>query len=128
MASAVTGLARIEHVNLTVQDPHGAARLMEALFGWTVRWQGLNGGGGTTVHVGSAEQYIAFCSGGEIYGKGRPFNHVAIEVDDLDAVEARVAAAGLEPFAHGDYEPGRRFYFFDANGVEFEIVDYGGGR
>jgi hypothetical protein len=32
--------------------------------------------------------------------------------------------AGLTPFAHGDYEPGRRFYFFDPNGIEFEVVSY----
>ena len=120
----VNGMARIEHVNLTVQDPDGAARLMERLFGWQVRWQGLNAGGGRTVHVGSAENYLALCSGGEICGKGKPFNHVGIEVDDIDAVEARVVEAGLEPTAQEDYEPGRRFYFFDANGIEFEVVSY----
>jgi len=36
----------------------------------------------------------------------------------------RVIAAGLTPFSHGDYEPGRRFYFFDWDGIEFEIVSY----
>ena len=52
-------------------------------------------------------------------------NHVGVQVDDLDAVEAKVAAAGLKPFGHGDYEPGRRFYFFDWNHIEFEVVSYG---
>ena len=33
-------------------------------------------------------------------------------------------AAGLTPFSHGDYAPGRRFYFFDWDGIEFEIVSY----
>ena len=33
-------------------------------------------------------------------------------------------AAGLEPFNHDDYEPGRRFYFFDWDGIEFELVNY----
>ncbi len=33
-------------------------------------------------------------------------------------------AAGLEPFGHDDYDPGRRFYFFDDNGIEFEVVSY----
>ena len=45
-------------------------------------------------------------------------------VDDLDAAEAVVKAAGLEPFNHADYEPGRRFYFFDWDGIEFEMVSY----
>jgi len=36
-----------------------------------------------------------------------------------------VRAYGLEPFSFGDYDPGRRFYFLDPDGVEFEIVTYG---
>lgn len=51
-------------------------------------------------------------------------NHVGIVVDDLDAAEARVIAAGLEPFSHANYAPGRRFYFFDDNGIRFEVVSY----
>lgn len=45
-------------------------------------------------------------------------------VEDLDAVEAKVIAAGYEPHNHGDYEPGRRFYFHDENGLEYEVVSY----
>ncbi|HEX4848974.1 MAG TPA: VOC family protein, partial [Novosphingobium sp.] len=58
------------------------------------------------------------------YPKGTPLNHIGLVVDDLDAAEAAVIAAGLEPFNHGDYEPGRRFYFFDWDGIEFELVSY----
>ena len=121
---------RIEHVNVTVSDPERAARLMEALFGWRVRWQGPARDGGRTIHVGSDDHYVALYTGhGVTYGaddfaKGRPLNHIGVEVDDLDAVEARVTAAGLVPFNHGDYEPGRRFYFFDPDGIEYEIVSY----
>jgi catechol 2,3-dioxygenase-like lactoylglutathione lyase family enzyme len=53
-----------------------------------------------------------------------PLNHVGLVVDDLDAAEAVVIAAGLEPFNHADYAPGRRFYVFDWDGIEFEIVSY----
>ena len=45
-------------------------------------------------------------------------------VDDLDAAERLVLDAGLETFNHADYEPGRRFYFFDWDGIEFEVVSY----
>ena len=45
-------------------------------------------------------------------------------VDDLDAAERVVIDAGLTPFSHDDYEPGRRFYFFDWDGIEFELVSY----
>lgn len=61
----------------------------------------------------------------ERFAKGVPLNHVGLLVDDLDAAEAVVVAAGLTPFNHGDYEPGRRFYFFDWDGIEFEVVSYG---
>ena len=35
-----------------------------------------------------------------------------------------VKDAGFEPHSHGDYEPGKRFYFDDENGIEFEVVSY----
>jgi catechol 2,3-dioxygenase-like lactoylglutathione lyase family enzyme len=120
---------RIEHVNVTVADADASAALAERLFGWKIRWAGPSLRGGRTVHVGTAGQYLAFYSppaGGGAVGwpKGMPLNHVAVEVDDLDAIEREVTAAGLSPFGHDDYEPGRRFYFFDTNGIEFEVVSY----
>jgi len=45
-------------------------------------------------------------------------------VDDLAGVEHRVIASGLTPFGDDDYDPGRRFYFFDPDGIEYEIVSY----
>ena len=60
----------------------------------------------------------------EAFTKGRPLNHIGVEVGDLDATEARVLAAGLKPFGRADYEPGRRFYFLDPDGIEFEVVSY----
>ena len=121
---------RIEHVNVTVTDPDRVARLMQALFGWQVRWRGAARDGGHTIHVGSAEHYIALYTGHGVayssddFTKGRPLNHIGVEVDDLDTVEARVVAAGLRPFGHGDYAPGRRFYFLDPDGIEYEVVSY----
>jgi len=121
---------RIEHVNVTVSDPARAARLMEALFDWRVRWQGAARDGGHTIHVGSDDHYIALYTGRDVsytpddFAKGRPLNHIGVEVDDLDAVETKVVALGLKPFAHADYEPGRRFYFLDPDGIEYEVVSY----
>ena len=119
-------LARIEHVNLTVSDPERSAAMLEAVFGWHERWRGPSAMGGWTIHVGSEADYVAlYTHGGEAkFPKGRPFNHLGVEVNDLDAVEARVVEAGLIPFSHGDYEPGRRFYFLDADGIEDEVVSY----
>jgi catechol 2,3-dioxygenase-like lactoylglutathione lyase family enzyme len=121
---------RIEHVNITVSDPERAARLMQSLFGWHVRWQGPARDGGRTIHVGSDDHYIALYTGrGARYGtedfaKGQPLNHIGVQVDDLAAVEQKVVAAGLRPFGHDDYDPGRRFYFLDPDGIEYEVVSY----
>ncbi len=120
-------MSRIEHVNLTVGDPERLSQLLQRLFGWRVRWDGLNRSGGRTIHVGADDHYLALCSGtpgAPLPRKGQPLNHVAIEVDDLDTIQARADAAGLGPTEVEDYEPGRRVYFFDPNGVEFEVVSY----
>jgi catechol 2,3-dioxygenase-like lactoylglutathione lyase family enzyme len=117
-------------VNVTVSNPERAARLMEELFGWQVRWKGPARDGGQTIHVGSKEHYLALYTGRDVaytaddFAKGQPLNHVGIEVDDLDATEARVVAAGLKPFGHDNYDPGRRFYFLDPDGIEYEVVSY----
>ncbi len=118
---------RIEHVNVTVADPERTSDLMEALFDWHVRWRGPAQNGGLTINVGSDDHYVALHGGAgvvEAFAKGRPLNHIGVEVDDLDATEARVIAAGLRTFSHADYEPGRRFYFLDPDGIEYEVVTY----
>ena len=119
---------RLEHVNVTVSDPDRVAALLHDLFGWRVRWQGAAASGGRTIHVGADDFYLALYrppnGAPTSFGKGQPLNHIGVEVDDLDATEARVVAAGLEPFSHGDYHPGRRFYFLDPDGIEYEVVSY----
>lgn len=123
--------SRLEHVNLTVTDAHATAAMLHDLFGWQIRWQGDAKNGGYSLHVGSDDDYLA------VYTPPKPtqpapnallhhggMNHVGIVVDDLDAVEARVKARGLTPMSHADYEPGRRFYFHDPDGIEFEVVAY----
>lgn len=96
--------SKVEHVNVTVSDPRRTAELMEKIFGWRIRWEGPSQMGGYTIHVGDDACYLAVWSPGaqRRYPKGQPLNHIGVEVDDLDACEARVVAAGLEPFAHGD--------------------------
>jgi catechol 2,3-dioxygenase-like lactoylglutathione lyase family enzyme len=117
----------LEHVNITVSDIDRSAALLERLMGWHIRWRGPSQLGGETIHVGGENDYIAVYTRGPVpdrFAKGQPLNHVGLVVDDLDAAEAVVKAAGLAPFNHADYEPGRRFYFFDWDGIEFEMVSY----
>ncbi len=117
----------LEHANITVSDPERSSALLQKLCGWHERWRGPSQAGGNSIHVGNANCYLALYAHGGIvarHAKGQPLNHIALVVDDLDAAEAVVAAAGLAPFGHDDYEPGRRFYFFDWDGIEFEMVSY----
>ena len=122
--------AFIEHVNLSVRNPSKTSAQMQAIFGWHIRWQGEAQNGGNTIHVGTETHYLALYTNGgvqnrtENWAKGMPLNHVGLQVDDLDATEQRVIAAGLIPFGHDEYAPGNRFYFFDDDGIEFEVVSY----
>ena len=123
--------AMLEHANITVSDPEATALWMDKLFGWKVRWQGDAIMGGHTKHVGSDTHYVALYTPGtpdkatdDNYQTIGGLNHLAVVVDDLDATEAAIKSHGFETSNHGDYEPGRRFYFHDADGIEFEVVQY----
>lgn len=122
---------RLEHVNLTVSDPKATAAWIERIFGWNIRWEGPGMTTGYTIHIGEADTYLAlfaFEDGqspkADSYRTTGGLNHIAVVVDDLDAVEALVKTEGFTPKSHADYEPGRRFYFLDHDGIEFEVVQY----
>ena len=123
--------ATLEHANFTVADPKATAAWLNTVFGWKTRWEGAAIAGGYTVHVGDADTYLALyappapvASTETSYDVIGGLNHVGVLVDDIDATEERVRAAGFTPQNHADYEPGRRFYFDDDNGIEFEVISY----
>ena len=122
--------AMLEHVNFTVTDPKETAKRLCAFFDWHIRWEGEAINNGYTVHVGSETSYLAIYSRGipadpqNTYETRAGLNHIGIVVDDLDAAEAKIKAAGFETHSHADYEPGRRFYFYDPDEIEFEIISY----
>jgi catechol 2,3-dioxygenase-like lactoylglutathione lyase family enzyme len=110
--------------------PKRTAELMCSVFGWRVRWEGPSSLGGETIHVGTDNAYVAVytppsssagLAGREARGR---LNHIGVVVSDLDATERKVREAGYKPYAHADYEPGRRFHFRDDDGIEFEVVSY----
>lgn len=122
---------KLEHVNITVPNPKASAAVLIDLFGWHVRWEGAAMDDGYTVHVGDDDSYLALYAPayelkpeGARYTRVAGLNHVGVVVDDIDATEAKVKAAGYEPRSHADYEPGKRFYFDGPDGIEFEVVHY----
>ncbi|WIY26266.1 VOC family protein [Parasedimentitalea psychrophila] len=123
--------AILEHSNFTVSDPDATAAWMCEIFGWHIRWSGASKDNGYTVHVGSDDSYLALyrpdvtaTAKGSSYTTIGGLNHIALIVEDLDASEQAVKKAGFTPGNHGDYEPGRRFYFHDADRIEYELVQY----
>ncbi len=123
--------ARLEHVNVTVTDPAATAAWLHRVFGWRTRWEGAAKDNGHTIHVGEEATYVALYrpavaadAPGVSYTTRGGLNHWAVVVDDLDATEARVREEGFTPHSHADYEPGRRFYFRDGDGIEVEVVSY----
>lgn len=123
--------AKLEHVNVTVSDLDRSVKLVEELFGWHTRWRGASIHNGESAHVGDDETYVALYQharqakgAADTYTTTGGLNHIGVLVDDLDGVEAKVIAAGLTPHNHADYEPGRRFYFDDHDGTEWEVISY----
>ena len=128
-------MAILEHVNVTVSDPRRTAQMLIDLFGWHIRWEGqAMAGAGYSIHVGTDDSYVALYSGAgpdqivpkrdASYVTRGGLNHIGVVVGDLDAVEEKVRARGLVPTNHANYEPGKRFYFDDPDGVEIEVISY----
>ncbi|HHB81259.1 MAG TPA: VOC family protein [Aliiroseovarius sp.] len=126
-------MARLEHANITVGDADKTAGWLSRVFEWSVRWKGpAMSGQGQTVFVGDDDHYLALYQPKSSNPGTRPdylqrgqLNHIGILVDDLEAAEKAVRAEGYAPHSHQDYEPGARFYFYDENDIEFEVVCYG---
>ena len=123
--------AVLEHANVTVANPAATAGWMQKVFGWHIRWQGDAIDGGRSIHVGSDNCYLALYTPDDALGEAPisyhtrgGLNHLAVIVENFEATEQAVIAAGFKPGEHHDYEPGRRFYFRDENGIEFEVVQY----
>ena len=124
---------RLDHANLTVRDLAGAIRFLRTAFpDFRIRAEGLTWNGARWVHVGSDEVYLALSEARvepaepwEPY-VGRPgTNHLGFEVDDVETVRARLLAAGYVDSTVPNAHPHRRrVYFRDAEGNDWEFVEY----
>ncbi len=124
---------RLEHANLCVYDIDAVARFLKTAFPeFKIRRDTTDPDGSRWVHIGIDETYIALSqakaeegSRGTPY-KGRPgLNHLAYEVDDIDALSARLLAAGYQDSTFPNDHPYRkRVYFYDPDGNDWEFVQY----
>jgi lactoylglutathione lyase len=118
------------HTNVRVRDIDASLRFYEAL-GFERRgrlqfegaynvYLGLPGDGDTlelTVNEGREESYDL----------GGGYGHMALEVDDLDALLGRLAADGIAPekppYAPGGREEFRICFVADPDGYRIELID-----
>jgi len=119
----------LEHVNMTVSDLERSIDVYSRLLGLRVRWRGTTSSGTPAAHVGDDDWYLAFFEAtnrdrAEVDYETVGLNHVGFVVDDLEAAKGRLGSLGLEPHAEQEYDPGKRLYFFDPDGIEVELVEY----
>jgi catechol 2,3-dioxygenase-like lactoylglutathione lyase family enzyme len=119
----------LEHVNLSVSNLDRSLRFYRDLFGFDVRWRGSTVEGAPAAHLGDARHYLALFEAREAGKANRDYdrvgiNHFGFVVDDLSTMKRRLHGLGVVPHFEADYEPGRRLYFFDPDGVEVELVEY----
>lgn len=124
---------RLEHANLTVRDIDGMIRFLRTAFPeFQVRAEGKNQDGSRWVHIGSSETYIALSPANANpeqdwipYGGMPGVNHLAFEVDDVEALRHRLKSAGYRDSTVPNAHPHRRrVYFYDPEGNDWEFVQY----
>ncbi len=121
----------IEHVNLSVADLDRSVAFYREMFDFELRWRGTNSAGRPEAHVGDERCYLALFQA-ERSGKYERdyadvgFNHFGFAVDDLARIKDRLTTKGITPHLEADYNPGRRLYFLDPDGIEVEAVEYDG--
>jgi len=124
---------RLEHANLCVHDIDAVVGFLKTAFpDFQIRQDTTDPDGTRWVHVGTNETYVALNQAkpeeplrGAPY-KGRPgLNHLAYEVDDVEALRARLRAAGYRDSTVQNAHPYRkRIYFCDPEGNDWEFVQY----
>ena len=123
---------RMEHANLHVRHFEEAVRFLRTAFPeFKVRSESTRDGL-RWMHIGTDETYIALnetlldgIQTKEPYDKKPGVNHLGYEVDDVDALQQRLAKAGFRDSTYPNNHPHRkRVYFYDADGNDWEFVQY----
>jgi catechol 2,3-dioxygenase-like lactoylglutathione lyase family enzyme len=124
---------RLEHANLTVRDIDATLRFLRTAFlEFRIRFDGRDPDGTRWVHIGTDDTYVALTEVKiEPDTRWRPYegapgvNHLAYEVDDVEALSERLRSAGYWDSTVPNRHPYRkRVYFYDPDGNDWEFVQY----
>jgi catechol 2,3-dioxygenase-like lactoylglutathione lyase family enzyme len=124
---------RLEHANLCVRDIERMIRFVQTAFPqFRIRHDGRDQSGTGWVHIGTDETYLALNKAtAEPQAPWTPYegkpgiNHLAYEVDDVEALRDRLQAAGYKDSTVPNAHPYRkRVYFYDPEGNDWEFVQY----
>lgn len=117
----------LEHIHVNVDSLALTEHFLRtALPEFISRGGGDAPGYGPWLHIGTDSSYIALT---EVKGT-QPMpdlRHIGLVVDDVEALIARLAAAGFEPAdasALDGHPHRRRIYYVDGNGIDWEFVEY----
>mgnify|MGYP001817855147 CR=1 FL=1 len=123
----------LEHANLSVRDVDGMIGFLTTAFPeFRIRAEGKTWAGARWVHIGTDETYLALTEATAdalepwVPYAGKPgTNHLGYEVDDVQGIRERLAAAGYRDTTVPNAHPHRRrVYFHDGEGNDWEFVEY----
>ena len=123
---------RLDHANLIVRDIDETTRFLQTAFpDFRVRANGEGMTGARWSHVGNDVTYLALNEATHTTERWVPYdgkpglNHLGFEVDDAEALRARMRAAGYKDTTVPNSHPARtRVYFNDLDGNDWEFVQY----
>lgn len=128
-------MAKLIHSMIRVLDEARSLAFYETAFGLKVA-ERLDFDSFTLIYLSNPEQTFELeltVNKGrtEAYNLGDGYGHLALSVDDVDAVHARMTAAGLAPRKLVDFAPAgsviaRFFFIADPDGYQIEVLQRGG--
>jgi catechol 2,3-dioxygenase-like lactoylglutathione lyase family enzyme len=124
---------RLEHANLTVREIDATIRFLRTAFPeFRIRFDGRDPDDTRWVHFGTDHTYIALTQARfdpdtrwTPYGGAPGVNHLAYEVDNVEALRERLKSAGYRESTVPNRHPFRkRIYFYDPDGNDWEFIQY----
>ena len=124
---------QMEHANMHVQDVNAMLDFLKTAFtDFAIRFDSGEDDSERWVHIGNDDFYLAvYQASAEAKEKKLPYdgqpgiNHLGFVVEDAEQVRQQLLQAGFSETTIGNEHPARRrVYFNDAEGNDWEFVQY----